>query len=102
MKKVVKSKVLIAIQVNLVPIPSEVWSTNLPELLLLKILPLSYHHSHFWAAILDFTTSFMLFFLDGPHLFLKLGCFCVDNFYMAIINIKTGGNKYMAKIDSLH
>jgi len=31
---------------------------NSPELLLLKILPLSDHHSHFWAATFDFTTFF--------------------------------------------
>jgi len=30
-------------------------NTNLPELSLLKILPLAYHHSHFLAATLDFT-----------------------------------------------
>ena len=34
--------------------------TNSPELLLLKNLPLSDHHSHFWAATFDFTTFFML------------------------------------------
>jgi len=44
--------------------------TNSPELLLLKILPLSDHHSHFWAVTFDFTTFFMLLFLHGPHLFL--------------------------------
>jgi len=37
--------------------------TNSPELLLLKILPISDHHSHFWAATFDFTTFFMLLFL---------------------------------------
>ena len=31
---------------------------NSPELLLLKILPLSDHHSHFWATTFDFATSF--------------------------------------------
>ena len=36
--------------------------TNSPELLLLKILPLSDHHSYFWAATFDFTTFFMLLF----------------------------------------
>ena len=53
------------------------WFTNSPELLLLKILPLSDHHSHFWAAIFDFTTVSCCFFLHGPHLFLQFGCFCV-------------------------
>jgi len=52
-------------------------NTNLPELLL-KILSLSYHHSHFWAATFDFTTFFMLSFWAWATLFLQLGCFCVD------------------------
>jgi len=50
---------------------------NSPELLL-KILPLSDHHSHFWAATFDFTTFFMLPVLHGPLIFLQFGCFCVD------------------------
>jgi len=36
--------------------------------LLLKILPLAYHHSHFLAATLDFTSFFTMAFL-GPHTF---------------------------------
>jgi len=43
-------------------------NTNSPELSLLKILPLAYHHSHFLAAILDFTSFFTMAFL-GPHIF---------------------------------
>ena len=39
-------------------------NTNSPELLLLKILPLSDHHDHFWAATFDFTT-----FLHVLHFF---------------------------------
>jgi len=62
----IMSKFLITtIQVNLVPIPIVKLgggNTNFPGLLLLKILPLSYHHSHFWAATFDFTTFFMLSF----------------------------------------
>ena len=30
---------------------------------------------------LRFHNLFMLFFLHGPHLFLQLGCFCVDKLY---------------------
>ena len=52
---------------------------NSPKMLLLKFLPLSDHHNHFWAATFDFTTFFMLPFLHGPHLFLQFGCFCVDS-----------------------
>jgi len=35
-------------------------------------LPLAYHHSHFLAATLDFTSFFTLF--------LQLGCFGLDKF----------------------
>jgi len=40
-----------------VPNHSETWR-NSPELLLLKFLPLAYHHSHFLTATLDFTSFF--------------------------------------------
>jgi len=53
-------------------------NTNLPELSLLKILPLAYHHSHFLAATLDFTSFFTMVFL-GRTLFLQLGCLGLDN-----------------------
>ena len=47
-------KILITtIQVNFVPIDQA--APNSPELSLLKFLPLTYHHSHFLAATLDFT-----------------------------------------------
>ena len=52
-------------------------NTNFPEMLLLKFLPLSDHHCHFWTTTFDFTTFFMLLFLHGPHLFLQFGCFGV-------------------------
>ena len=52
--------------------------TNSSELLLLKILPLSDHHSHFWAATFDFTTFFMLLFFAWAAPFLQFGCFGVD------------------------
>ena len=58
-------KILImTIQVNFVP--------NLPELSLLKFLPLTYHHSHFLAATLDFTSFFTIAFLRGAHFFYSL------------------------------
>ena len=50
---------------------------NSPELSLLKFLPLTYHHSHFLAATLDFTSFFTLAFL-GAAPFLQLGCFGLD------------------------
>ena len=52
-------KILITtIQVNLVPLGQ--LAQNSPELSLLKFLPLTYHHSHFLAATLDFTSFFQL------------------------------------------
>ena len=66
-------KILITtIQVNFVPIDQA--APNSPELLLLKFLPLTYHHSHFLAATLDFTSFFTMAFL-GAAPFLQLGCF---------------------------
>ena len=53
-------------------------SQNLPELSLLKFLPLTYHHSHFLAATLDFTSFFTIAFLRAAHFFLQLGCFGLD------------------------
>jgi len=42
------------------------------------ILPLSYHHSHFWAATLDSKTFSCCHFFTWAAPFLQLGCFCVD------------------------
>ena len=47
-------------------------SQNLPELSLLKFLPLTYHHSHFLAATLDFTSFFTIAFLRATHFFYSL------------------------------
>jgi len=63
------------IQVNLVPNPRE-GNTNLPELSLLKVFPLAYHHSHFLATTLDFTSFFTMASL-GPHTFLTAGLFWI-------------------------
>ena len=38
-------------------------------MLLLKFLPLTYHHSHFLAATLDFTSFFTIAFLRAAHFF---------------------------------
>ena len=51
---------------------------NSPELSLLKFLPLTYHHSHFLAATLDFTSFFTIAFLRAALFFLQLGCFGLD------------------------
>ena len=42
---------------------------NSPELSLLNFLPLIYHHSHFLAATLDFTSFFTIAFLRAAHFF---------------------------------
>ena len=54
-----------------------VLAQNSPELSLLKFLPLTYHHSHFLATTLDFTSFFTIAFLWAA-LFLQLGCFGLD------------------------
>jgi len=41
-------------------------------------LPLAYHHSHFLAATLDFTSFFTTAFLGAAQFFLQLGCFGLD------------------------
>jgi len=67
---------ILTIQENLVPNPSEMWRRQ-PELSLLKILPLAYHHGHFLAATLDFK-PFLQWPSWGRKLFLQLGCFGLD------------------------
>jgi len=61
-------------------------NTNSPELLLLKFLPLAYHHSHFLAAILDFT-SFSKQHLRGLHTFYSWAVFGFDTYYGFARNI---------------
>jgi len=75
----------ISIQVNLVPSPIETWRRqHSPELALLKLLPLTYHHSHFLAATLaatlDFTSFFTMAFFRAEH-FLQLDCFGIDSLF---------------------
>ena len=53
-------------------------STKSPGLLLLKILPLSDHHSDFWAATLISQLFSCCLFCMGRTFFLQFGCFCVD------------------------
>ena len=55
---------------------NEFWANwlaqNSPELSLLKFLPLTYHHSHFLAATLDFTSYFTIAFLRAALFFYSL------------------------------
>ena len=48
------------IHVNLVPRPS---GTKFTRIVVIKKLPLTYHHSHLLAAALDFTSFFALAFI---------------------------------------
>ena len=80
------------------------WHQNSPELLLLKFLPLTYHHSHFLTATLDFTSFFTIAFLRAALFFtawlfwirlsLLLGCITIT---------RTGANttKYNHQRDNL-
>ena len=64
-------KILITtIQVNFCATWS--WQKNSPKLPLLKFLPLTYHHSHFLAATLDFTSFFIIAFLRAALFFYSL------------------------------
>jgi len=56
----------------------KVLATNSPELSLLKFLPLAYHHSHFLAATLDFTSFFTIAFLGATTFFYSWAVFGLD------------------------
>ena len=63
-------KILITtIQVNLC---QDQAAPSSPELSLLKFLPLTYNHSHFLAATLDFTSFFTIAFLGAALFFYSL------------------------------
>ena len=69
-------KILITtIQVNLVPLGK--LAQNSPELSLLKFLPLTYHHNHFLAATLDFTSFFTIAFSRAALLFFTAWLFLI-------------------------
>jgi len=53
-------------------------NTNLPELSLLTFLLLTYHHSHFLAATLYFTSFFIIAFLGAAHFFYSWAVFGLD------------------------
>ena len=53
-----------------------VLAQNSPELSLLKFLPLTYHHSHFLTATLDFTSFITMAFL-GAALFFTAWLFLI-------------------------
>jgi len=53
-------------------------NTNSPELSLLKFLLLTYHHSDFLTATLDFTSFFTMAFLGAAHFFYSWAVFGLD------------------------
>jgi len=66
------AKISIAtIQVNLMPNHSGMWRRQhkFTWIVVINFLPLAYHHSHFLAATLDFTSFFTMAFLGAAHLF---------------------------------
>ena len=79
-------KILITtIQVNLVPLGL---APNSPELSLLKFLPLTYHHSHFLAATLDFTSFFTMAFLGAAPFFTAWLFLIRYNFFLYLYTAK--------------
>jgi len=73
---------IMTIQVNLVPNPSENWRRQHKFTWIVVIKNFTISHSHFLAATLDFTSFFTMAFL-GPHTFLLLGCFRIDKYIQA-------------------
>ena len=65
-------------------------SQNLPKLSLLKFLPLTYHHSHFLAATLDFTSFFTIAFLRAAHFFYSLAVLDYISFLFVFVYPKAG------------
>ena len=59
-------------------------NTNSPELSLLNFLLLTYYHSHFLAATLDFTSFFTMAFLGAAPFFLQLGCFWIRLLFLGM------------------
>jgi len=53
-------------------------NTNSAELSLLKFLQLTYHHSYFLAATLNFPSFFTVAFLGAAHFFYSWAVFGLD------------------------
>ena len=69
------AKFLITIQVNLVPIPSKAWRSEhkFAWIVVIKNFAIILPSQPLLGRQLGFHN-----FFHGPHLFLQLGCFCVD------------------------
>ena len=69
------------IQANLVLIPSEAWrrQNKFAWIVVIKNFAIILSSQPLLGRHLEFHNFFMLSFLHGPHLFLQLGCFCVDS-----------------------
>ena len=65
-----------------------VLAKNSPKLPLLKVLPLTYHHSHFLAATLDFTSYFIIAFLRAALVFFTAWLFWIRfHFFLYLYTI---------------
>ena len=62
-------------------------STNLPKLSLLKFLLLTYHHNHFLATTLDFTSFFTMTFLGAAHFFYSLAIFGLSSRHLKLVQL---------------
>ena len=82
------------------PNPSGGGNTNSPELSLLKFLPLTYHHSHFLAATLDFTSFFTIAFL-GVALFFTAWLFWIRYICISVLRHRSNATAF-ASLDSNH
>ena len=96
-----KGKILITtIQVNLVPNHSEMWRRQhkFTWIVVIKFLFLAYHHNHFLATTLDFTS----FFTTGAaHFFIAGLFFGLDNYWHEIQHCKKENRFSWVKIHNL-
>ena len=71
------------------------WQKNSPKLPLLKFLPLTYHHSHFLAATLDFTSFFTITFLRAAHFFYSLAVLDYISLLYVFVYLKAGFGTFL-------
>ena len=76
-------------------------ASNSPQLSLLKFLPLTYHHSHFLAATLDFTSFFTMAFL-GAAPFFTAWLFLIRYIYIHAVLYKQNNSIHVHYLVCLH
>jgi len=75
--RLIARNLITTIRVNLVANPSEMWKRQHKFTWILSLL-LTYHHSHFSAATLDFMSFFTMAFLGAAHFFYSWAVFGLD------------------------